>query len=290
MKLYKFLSITIVYLFITSCVRTPKEQFYTSPTGSHSYNYNFIEDDKLWQALDSGWISQEVFNLICDLEIKENTYGKAIKKAQSLLDSVSWRQDNLKFPFSLPNNCTGEQMYAFLKYECGKEFWFHRKESSYKYNAMPWDTLLVKYEEISFSRNNNEYDDFYYTTFKDTIVSISFTIETAIYESMVERYGNPLMVVYEEYNYRNYFWFNKDFVFILREGGFYKKLTYLNRNALHSYRNSVRKAQLLHAKKIRLQHQLDSIATVRRLEAEREQARQDSIKNEENKQKLLLEL
>ena len=107
---------------------------------------------------------------------------------------------------------------------------------------------------------------------------------------MVEKYGKPLMVVYEDYNCRNYFWFNRDFVLILQEGGYHKKLTYINRQTLSSYRKAYRQARLKHAEEVRIKQQQDSIAEVRRLEKEREQARLDSIKKEENKQKLLLEL
>ena len=47
---------------------------------------------------------------------------------------------------------------------------------------------------------------------------------------------------------------------------------------------------LEHAEKVRIKQLQDSIAQVRKLEAERVQAIQDSIKEEQEKQKLLLDL
>ena len=307
MKLYKFLSITIVYLFITSCVRTPKEQFYTSPTGCHSYNYNFIEDDKLWQALDSGWISQEVFNLICDLEIKENTYGKAIKKAQSLLDSVSWRQDNLKFPFSLPNNCTQEQLLSFLKYECGDYTEYHTTDTYYGKGV--WDTLLVRYKDSGFRKGENDYEDLKYCIYNDTVVNIQFNIKESLRESLINKYGYSLVatIAKDEYidkTYYHHIWLNENFILKITESEYYysslyrkekepiitTSFTYVNRQVLSSYRKASRDAKLQHMEQVRIKQIQDSIAEIRKLEAARQQAIQDSISNVQDKQKLLLEL
>lgn len=305
----KLYTIIIILLCMISCSKTPKEQFLASPIGCYNYGYNLIEDNKLWQALDSGWISQDVFNLMCDLEIKGTTYVKAINTTKTLLDTIALHQCNINFPFALPDNCTKEQLLSFICNECDG---YIGKLAGNGYYSRTWDTLLVKRVDGSFWRNSNKYDDLKYSTYNDTVIEIQFKVQESLRESLIKKYGNPLIIKTtkekrswsSEFDYY-YTWANDKYIFMVHENESYyywddskkdatprflTELTYTNRQALSSYRKASRQAMLEHAEKVRIKQLQDSIAEVRRLEAERVQAMQDSIKEEQERQKLLLDL
>lgn len=305
MKNSKLYTIIIILLCMISCSKTPKEQFLASPIGCYNYGYNLIEDNKLWQALDSGWVSQDVFNLMCDLEIKGTTYGRAINTTKTLLDSIALHQCNINFPFALPDNCTKEHLLLFLyKYSRNTG-----KLITDRYRRA-WDTLLVKYEDVTLFSDKSKYEDLKYSIYNDTIVEIQFEIRESLRESLIKKYGTPhvSLTTKDSYNKNNidyhHTWVNKNYILKVKENVYYysydKKrekepsittyFTYINRQALFSYRNASRQAMLEHAEKVRIKQLQDSIAQVRKLEAERVQAIQDSIKEEQEKQKLLLDL
>ena len=309
MKNSKLYTIIIILLCMISCSKTPKEQFLASPIGCYNYGYNLIEDNKLWQALDSGWISQDIFNLMCDLEITGTTYGRAINTTKTLLDSIALHQYNLNFPFSLPHNCSKEQLLSFLLDEC--DVYASELEVD-RYKKRTWDTLLVQYKDRVFWKDENKYENMIYSIYNDTIVHIHFKIGESLSESLIKKYGNPLIIKTTEdrssyssdFDYY-YTWADEKYVLVVHENKHYSywdysrkdaipsfstALTYTNRQALSSYRKASRQSLLKHMEEVRIKQLQDSIAEVRRLEAKRVQAMQDSIKEEQEKQKLLLDL
>ena len=302
----KLYTIIIILLCMISCSKTPKEQFLASPIGCYNYGYNLIEDNKLWQALDSGWISQDIFNLMCDLEIKGTTYGRAINTTKTLLDSIASHQCNINFPFTLPDNCTKVHLLLFL-YMYGRNT---GKLVTDRYYSRTWDTLLVKYEGVNLISDKSKYEDLKYSIYNDTIVDIQFEIRESLRESLIKKYGTPhiSLTTKDSYNKNNidyhHTWIDKNYILKIKENVYYYSydtkrekdpnittyFTYINRQALSSYRKASRQSLLKHREKVRIKQLQDSIAEVRRIEAKRVQAIQDSIKVEQERQKLLLDL
>lgn len=309
---YIFYSLLIcLFVSVYSCsVPSPQELFQDKYISTY-YDYKVEEDTNYLQALDSGWMSQEVFELICDLDLQEKTYGKTIYKAQDILDSVGKCSIDLGFPFSLPADCNKKQIDSFMKYD--GDVWSlpdRVRTEKWKIDG-PWDTLLIKYEPIGIRKNGVYYSDFSYSIFNDTILRMSMQVEEPMHELMTLKFGE--FALYREEKEKpyidyakdtsvtnNYYftWVDDNFVIELHEYDYqhrYNKqykyylgvpnihaqkstITYTNRNILHSYRNAVKQSKLQYEEEQRIKRVQEKIKETQRQQEQLERHRQDSIR------------
>ena len=300
---YIFYSLLIcLFVSVSSCsVPSPQERFQDKYISTY-YGYKVEEDTNYLQAMDSGWMSHELFELICDLDLHEKTYGQTVNKAQNILDSTETYLTPLCFPFSLPQNCTNDQLIRFLRDDCGERWGLNRREHDSHWNALPWDTLLTKYEKISFSRNDVTYSDFVYTTFRDTLIDMEMIVGVSLHEAMESKFGRCAsykeMLGKPEYNYagettiHNYYdflWVDENYIINLHESQYINKskpdysgdrctLSYTNRNTLHAYRNAVKQSKLQYAEEQRIKREQEKIKETQRQQEQLERHRQDSIR------------
>lgn len=291
-----------IFVYTASCTSPSPQERFQNKYISTNYGYRVEEDTNYLLAMDSGWMSQEVYELICDLDLQEKTYGVTISKAQSILDSAETYLTPLCFPFSLPQNCTNDQLIRFLQDDCGKSWGLNRKEHQSRWNALPWDTLLVKYEKISFSRNDVTYSDFVYTTYRDTLINMEMIVPVSLHDAMESKFGKCASYKEKlgkpEYNYANettiqnyydYMWADENFIIKLHESQYINKskpnysgdrcsLSYTNRNTLHAYRNAVKLSKLQYAEEQRIKREQEKIKEIQRQQEQQERQRQDSIR------------
>lgn len=295
---------------------TPQKQFLASPIGN-SYHYKAWDDKKYQQALDSGWISQDVFDLICDLELEGKNYGIVIGKSNAILDSVKNKTYDLGFPFSMPDICTNEEIRSFLQSNHDDIGWWgvpEKKEMDKWYIHHPGDSLLVEYESRSVQRNGVDYSSSYSTCY-DTVVSMTLSTTDKVLDVMNFKFGECL--IYEDKseepyvsynkdvttrNHYYYTWINDDFIVKLHEYEYSHKynthyeyyfgqkdmheftstITYTNRNVLHSYYKAYKKARFEYEEQERLRKEKERIEKTRKeqekLHREQERQRQDSIR------------
>lgn len=309
---YIFYTLLIsLFVSVSSCsLPTPHERFQDKYI-STNYNYKAEEDTNYLQALDSGWMSQEIFELICDLQLNEKTYGKTISKAQYILDSASICSTALGFPFSLPDYCNKKQIDSFMKYD--GEVWSlpNRVRPDRWEIDGPWDTLLIKYEPVGVQKNDVYYSDFSYSIFNDTILRMSMQVKKPIHELMTLKFGKfalyreekekPYISYEKDTSFTNnfyYTWVDDNFVIELHEYEYqhrYNKqykyylgvpnihaqtstITYTNRDILHSYRNAVKQSKLQYAEEQRIKREQEKIKEMQRQQEQQEKHRQDSAR------------
>lgn len=305
MKRLIILCTVIVCIVFASCTpKTPKERFLSTPMHS-GYNSNLWENKDFLLALGSGWVSQEEYDLICDLDIVESSYGDAIEKAKNILDTLKYV--HLGFPFSLPDYCTIETMQSFLKHEVDAYILSPiRKE----YHTLPWEDLLISQKDIRFRNDDVYYKDFTYNAYVDTVMNISFEIENSIHEALTQKYGNPVLYSEEQSTYVaynkdtsidknfHYTWCSNYFIIKLQEKEHFtlynphyeyyygqknvhyisSRLTYTNRITLHSYHKAVKqsKCEYVEAQERKRIEEAERKLNDQKQEAEKH--RQDSIK------------
>ena len=295
---------------------TPQKQFMKSHI-SKGYDYKVWMDEKYQQAMDSGWISNETYELICDLELEGASYGRVIEKSNAILDSIQAHPCELGFPYALPDTCLDEQIRTFLQNNHGDRSWWSypkREEISEWSIKHPGDSLLVEYESTSVEANGVGYS-FSYTTCNDTVVSITLSTTDKVLDVMNFKFGKCLLFEdksekpYVDYNedvstksHYYYTWINDDFIIKLHEfeythkynthykyyfgqkdiHNFTSTITYTNRHALHSYYKAYKRAKSEYEEQQRLKKEQERVEKLKKeqeaLQKKQEQERQDSIR------------